>query len=96
MKFPLNMFLIPLDDERHWYRYHHLFADFLEMCLQEDHCHQISALHLRAADWFEQNGYISEALSHLVAAQDYSNAARLIELNAKGTLERSELAKLRE
>lgn len=91
-----NMFLIPLDDERHWYRYHHLFADFLAMCLQEDHCDQISALHLRAADWFEQNGYISEALSHLVAAQDYSNAARLIELNAKGTLERSELAKLRE
>ena len=89
-----NLFLIPLDDERNWYRYHHLFADFLSMCLQDEHCDQISELHLRAADWFEGNGLVAEAISHFIAAEDYANAARVIENNAKGTLERSELAKL--
>jgi LuxR family maltose regulon positive regulatory protein len=89
-----NLFLIPLDDERNWYRYHHLFADFLSMCLHDEHCDQIPELHLRAADWFEQKGLVAEAISHFIAAEDYANAARVIESNAKGTLERSELAKL--
>jgi LuxR family maltose regulon positive regulatory protein len=88
----VNLFLIPLDDECCWYRYHHLFDDLLQKrlgLLQPDF---ISELHHRAAGWYKQNGWISEALDHLLAAGDYHGAADLVEQNARALLERSELA----
>ena len=51
-----NLFVVPLDDERQWYRYHHLFADVLQAHLLEEQPDQVSALHRRASEWYEQNG----------------------------------------
>ena len=74
-----NLFVIPLDEERKWYRYHHLFASLLRARLVHSKVSPIDALHLRAADWFEQNGYAEDAIRHALAAQDFPWAARLVE-----------------
>ena len=74
-----NLFVIPLDDERCWYRYHHLFADLLEQRLRMDQGNRVSQLHCRASQWFAENGFKNEAVDHAFAAQDYARAARLIE-----------------
>ena len=89
-----NLFLIPLDDQREWYRYHHLFDDFLQQCLREGDPKRIPELHIRAASWYEQEGFIPESLSHYLAAKDFESAGRIIEQHAKELLEHSELAKL--
>ncbi len=86
-----NLFLIPLDAERRWYRYHHLFSEFLRLCLQERRFNEIPELHRRAARWYELNGFIADALSHLLAAEDFVEAARLVETNARRMLDHSEL-----
>ncbi len=75
-----NLFLIPLDDKRQWYRYHHLFADVLQAHLIEAHPEQVSSLHQRASAWYERNGLRSDAIRHALAAQDFELAAGLIEL----------------
>jgi len=75
-----NLFLIPLDDQRQWYRYHHLFADVLQAHLMEAQPKQVSSLHLRASEWYERNGLRSDAIRHALAAEDYERAAGLIEL----------------
>ena len=74
-----NFFLIPLDDKRHWYRYHHLFADVLHMHLMTEQPDQIPALHRRASEWYEQNGLAADAIRHALAAEDFERAADLIE-----------------
>jgi len=74
-----NLFLIPLDDRRDWYRYHHLFADVLRMQLMAEQPGQVPALHRRASEWYEQNGLTDEAIRHALAAQNYDRAAYLIE-----------------
>jgi len=75
-----NLFLIPLDGERRWYRYHHLFADFLQARLRQTAAEpEVVALHRRASDWHAANGSISEAISHALAAGDADLAAGLIE-----------------
>jgi LuxR family maltose regulon positive regulatory protein len=75
-----NLFLIPLDDEGQWYRYHQLFADLLKARLQQTlPADAITALHQRAAAWYEQAGMMPEAIEHALAASDYSHAAQLIE-----------------
>ena len=79
-----NFFLIPLDDKRHWYRYHHLFADVLHMHLMTEQPDQVSTLHQRASEWYEQNGSAADAIRHALAAKDYARAADLIELNIQG------------
>jgi len=89
-----NLFLIPLDDHREWYRYHHLFADFLWSCLQDNQHENILELHSQAAKWYKQNGLIHEALNHYLEAEDFESAASLAENHAKGLLEHSELATL--
>lgn len=53
-----NLFIIPLDDKRQWYRYHHLFADLLRFRLQQQKGGMVRELHLRASNWFEQNGFL--------------------------------------
>ncbi|MDX1416635.1 MAG: LuxR C-terminal-related transcriptional regulator [Candidatus Promineifilaceae bacterium] len=77
-----NLFLIPLDDERRWYRYHHLFADLLRQFLRREQPEQEALLHSRASRWFEDAGYLDEAVHHALAAIDYERAAALIVANA--------------
>jgi ATP/maltotriose-dependent transcriptional regulator MalT len=75
-----NLFVIPLDDRRTWYRYHHLFADVLAARLADEGPDLVDELHRRAADWFEDNGERPEAIGHALAARDFRRAAELIEL----------------
>ena len=75
-----NFFVIPLDDKRNWYRYHHLFADVLRMHLMAEQPDQVPALHRRASEWYERNGLRSDAIHHALAAGDFESAAKLIEL----------------
>jgi len=75
-----NLFVVPLDNERRWYRYHHLFADVLRMHLMAGQPDQVSALHRRASEWHEHNGSPEDAIRHALAAEDFERAAGLIEL----------------
>ncbi len=75
-----NLFLVPLDDQRRWYRYHHLFADVLRARLQDEQPDVVHELHRRASDWFEQNGERALAIDHALAAEDFERAAVLVEL----------------
>jgi LuxR family maltose regulon positive regulatory protein len=81
-----NLFILPLDNERCWYRYHHLFADLLRQRLHErppspeKKAHSlVNELHLRASLWYENNGLEIEAFQHAAAANDIERAARLVE-----------------
>jgi LuxR family transcriptional regulator, maltose regulon positive regulatory protein len=74
-----NLFLLPLDDERSWYRYHHLFAEALRFRLTQERSDLLPILHQRASAWFERHGFISEAVNHVLAAHDFEKAATLIE-----------------
>jgi LuxR family maltose regulon positive regulatory protein len=74
-----NLFLIPLDGERRWYRYHQLFADLLRQRLQRRHPQLGVELHRRAASWFAHHGLVDEAIRHALAGQDFAQAADLIE-----------------
>ncbi len=75
-----NLFIVPLDNERHWYRYHHLFADLLNHRLRQTFPDQISKLHQRASAWYEQKDMPSDAIRHALAAEDFDQAASLAEL----------------
>ena len=75
-----NLFLVPLDDRREWYRYHHLFADVLLARLLDEQPDQVPDLHRRASEWYEQNGELSEAIRHALAGGDFERAADLIEV----------------
>ena len=74
-----NLFLIPLDDQRQWYRYHHLFAEVLQAHLQEEQPDRVSTLHRWASVWFEQNNLSADAIRHALASKDFERAADLIE-----------------
>ena len=75
-----NMFLVPLDDRRRWYRYHHLFADVLQVRLLDERQHDVADLHRRASEWYEQNGEQSVAIRHALSAEDFERTADLIEV----------------
>src|ERR671916_700434 len=75
-----NFFVIPLDDRRHWYRYHHLFAEVLFAHLIQERPDQVSTLHRRASEWYEQNGSAADAIRHALAAEDFERAADLVEV----------------
>ena len=75
-----NLFLVPLDDRRRWYRYHHLFADVLQARLLDEQPGQVPDLHRRASAWYQQNGEPAEAIRHALAAGDFEQAADLVEL----------------
>ncbi len=75
-----NLFLIPLDDQRQWYRYHRLFADVLQTHLMEAQRDLVTTLSSRASAWCEQNGLRADAIRHALAARDFARAADLIEL----------------
>ncbi|MDN5697479.1 MAG: hypothetical protein L0G70_05820, partial [Rubrobacter sp.] len=77
-----NLFVVPLDDKRRWFRYHHLFADVLQARLTVEQPGHAPALHRQASEWYEQNGLPSEAIRHALAAEDFGRAASLVELAA--------------
>jgi LuxR family transcriptional regulator, maltose regulon positive regulatory protein len=89
-----NLLLIPLDDQRRWYRYHHLFADVLLSRLLAERPEDVPGLHRRASSWYEQAGHLEPAVRHAFAAGDVDLAADLIEVagpdlrrqRAEGTL----------
>ncbi len=85
-----NLFVVALDDERRWYRYHHLFADFLRGRLGRESPERVGELHLDASAWNEQNGGLSSAIEHALSAPDHDLAARLIEEGVEGAVERGE------
>ena len=74
-----NFFVVPLDDTRHWYRYHHLFAEVLCAHLMAEQPDQVATLHRRASEWYEHNGSADDAIRHALAAEDFERAADLIE-----------------
>jgi ATP/maltotriose-dependent transcriptional regulator MalT len=89
-----NLFLIPLDQNRHWYRYHHLFAEMLRDRLARRSPHGLSELHLRAAAWYAQNGLPDDAIDHALSAGDLHYAATLIERFAEGFWMKSQVTSL--
>jgi LuxR family maltose regulon positive regulatory protein len=76
-----NLFVIPLDGERRWYRYHHLFADVLNRRLEHLYPQHLPGLHRRASQWLEQNGFILDAIRHALLAGDRDRAAQLVAQN---------------
>jgi ATP/maltotriose-dependent transcriptional regulator MalT len=85
-----NLFLVPLDEVRGWWRYHQLFADLLRARLQRQQPERVPELHRAAAAWSEANGLADDGIRHALAAGDASWAARLVERHADGLLVRSE------
>jgi LuxR family maltose regulon positive regulatory protein len=90
-----NLFIIPLDEERRWYRFHHLFADLLRQRLRQIQPENLPVLHIKAADWYEQNKFMDEAIEHALCAEDFKRAARLIENATETVWVRSEDTKFR-
>jgi LuxR family maltose regulon positive regulatory protein len=96
-----NLFLVPLDDERRWYRYHHLFGDLLRRRLEQASSRgsaqgaghgQVTDLHRRASEWYEQSGMIAAAVGHALGAGDVERVARLTRRNALAVMDYDELA----
>lgn len=82
-----NLFLIPLDDTRQWYRYHHLFADMLRARLVHEQPQLVAELHARASRWFEGQGLTAEAIGHAIDARKFERAAQLIAAAAPAMLQ---------
>ena len=85
----VNLFIVPLDNERRWYRYHHLFADLLRQRLYQSASsgNQVGCLagyNIRASRWYEENGDLGAAFHHAIAAEDFVQAARLVEAAWQG------------
>jgi LuxR family transcriptional regulator, maltose regulon positive regulatory protein len=89
-----NLFTIPLDADRSWYRYHHLFAGFLRERLRQTEPELVPELHIRAAGWHERSGFAEEAVGHALDAEDFEGAARLVEGSAREMLARGEVSLL--
>jgi LuxR family transcriptional regulator, maltose regulon positive regulatory protein len=85
-----NLFLVPLDEERRWWRLHHLFADLLRARMLQTKPDLVPELHRRAAGWCEQHGLVDEAIRHATAAGDTPWATRLVEVHLGETLRRGE------
>ncbi len=91
-----NLFIVPLDDERRWYRYHHLFADVLRQRLHRADPAGVPRLHRRAAAWYERECWVTEAIGHALAAGDTAWAVRLMEEHVETAVLRSEVAAVRQ
>jgi LuxR family maltose regulon positive regulatory protein len=90
-----NLFILPLDDEYRWHRYHHLFADLLGNLLRKAWSPEyIQELHLRACDWYARNSFAADAVNHAVAAKDFERTAQLLEDNSLAMVTRGELTTL--
>jgi LuxR family maltose regulon positive regulatory protein len=87
-----NLFIVSLDDERQWYRYHHLFADLLSSQLKQKLPELLPVLHARAASWYEANSMLAQAVNHALAAHDHERAALLVETLASALWEHGNYA----
>jgi LuxR family transcriptional regulator, maltose regulon positive regulatory protein len=85
-----NLFLLPLDAQRRWFRFHHLFSDLLRAELLRADAGRVPELHRRAADWYQRHGLVDEAIRHASASGDSARAARLVEEHLGETLQRAE------
>jgi LuxR family maltose regulon positive regulatory protein len=90
-----NLFLVPLDEVRGWWRYHHLFADLLRARLAQERPERVAQLHRAAAAWSEEHGLVDDAVRHALAAEELGWVARLVEQHFEELLWRSEDATLR-
>src|SRR5262249_48298525 len=89
-----DLFLRRVDDEGQWFRYHHLFAEFLRRRLERDRPERIRSLHHTASQWFADHHCLSEAVDHALAASDADSAVALVERNQTYLLEHSQMATL--
>jgi LuxR family transcriptional regulator, maltose regulon positive regulatory protein len=89
-----NLFLIPLDDERYWYRYHHLFGEMLRHRLLRHEPQLAAALYVRASAWCERQGLLSEAIEYGALAQDWTRVARLLDAQSEQVWAQGGLATL--
>lgn len=89
-----DLFLRPLDDERDWFRYHHLFGAHLRQRLQRDHGDRVVGLHRTASAWFAEHGLLGEAVTHALAAGDTETAVALVESQAMNLVVHSRMASL--
>ncbi len=89
-----NLFIVPLDDERRWFRYHHLFADLLRSRLIQTRPELVPSLQRRASEWYARNDLLAEAMKAAVAAGDVDGVARLAEENVIALMDHGELSKL--
>jgi LuxR family maltose regulon positive regulatory protein len=90
-----NLFILALDHERHWFRYHRLFADFLRHRMLDLNKDKLKELHKKASEWFEQNLFIEEAIEHALAAGESDRAVKLIENSAQPLMLRGEITTLK-
>jgi LuxR family transcriptional regulator, maltose regulon positive regulatory protein len=90
-----NLFVVPLDDRRQWYRYHHLFADVLRARVADESPQLVQSLHTRASDWYAAHGEPAEAIEHAVVGGDFARAADLLELGMPALARDRQEAKLR-
>ncbi len=90
-----NLFIIPLDESRQWYRYHHLFGDLIRFRLESSAPDLVEQLHRRAGTWLAHQGLIEDALGHLFAVREYDLAAELIEQKALQMLSHGDITRLR-
>ncbi len=90
-----NLFIVSQDNERQWYRYHHLFADLLRQRLPQTQPDWVPMLLLRASVWYEENSFIEEAIEYALRAEEFERAAHLIEENVDLLWQRGEHTKLR-
>jgi LuxR family maltose regulon positive regulatory protein len=92
-----NLFLVPLDNDRCWYRYHYLFIDVLrQMGKSASQPDQMARLHGRASDWYGQNGFVADAVHHALQAGDHERAAEIVEENAWSMVQHAEMAALKQ
>jgi len=92
----INLFIVRLDNERQWYRYHHLFSDYLRSRLQQLCPDQVSGLHCRAADWYASHSMPYDAVRHALPAADHDRVAQVALDNADDLWRREELTTLRQ
>jgi LuxR family maltose regulon positive regulatory protein len=90
-----NLFIVSLDQERRWFRYHRLFGDLLRQQLNQIYPDDVAGLHRQASAWYEQHGFADEAITHALQAGTFERAARLIEIVAEDIWERGQDFKLR-
>lgn len=86
-----NLFIIPLDHEQRWYRYHPLFSELLRTYLQNNNPSVLPLLHNQASNWYEEQGMVSDAIRHSFAVNDWERVVRLISANVFALLEQNEL-----
>ena len=89
-----NLFIVPLDNTRNWFRYHHLFADLLYQKLMQSEPNLISHLRIRASEWHERNGNLDSAIEYAIGAEAYERAAKLLEQVSENDWEHGKRTKL--